>query len=214
MVGGLAVLSRLGSAAHQATSDIDTVNRRAASRANSMSCSLQRPPLSMEPARLSPRRPAMFAWMCSKSARSSSRISLRFRPTGSTCSVMTGPCVRRRRCRRQRRHERTHGSRCRARTAHRDKIAGAATPDPRQGSDRPARHRPARSRRRDRTGCSRATGSHRCPAATGRNLHVERWFGTAAGRSSRLIRTTPGGSNTTPDTVTLVGELLLALLTS
>lgn len=44
-------------------------------------------------------------------------------------------------------------------------------------------------------------------------LHVERWFGTAAERSLRLIRTTPSGSDTTPDTVALVGELLLASLT-
>ncbi|MEC3975210.1 hypothetical protein [Amycolatopsis sp. H20-H5] len=44
-------------------------------------------------------------------------------------------------------------------------------------------------------------------------LHVKRWLGTAADRSLRLIRTTPSGSDTTPDTVALVGELLLASLT-
>ena len=44
-------------------------------------------------------------------------------------------------------------------------------------------------------------------------LHVKRWLGTAAGRSVRLIRTTPSGSDTAPDTVALVGELLLASLT-
>jgi len=43
-------------------------------------------------------------------------------------------------------------------------------------------------------------------------LHIERWFRTAAERSLRLIRTTPSGSDTTPDTVALVGELLLASL--
>ncbi|WP_072476209.1 hypothetical protein [Amycolatopsis australiensis] len=43
-------------------------------------------------------------------------------------------------------------------------------------------------------------------------LHVERWFRTAAERSLRLIRTTPSGSDTTPDTIALVGELLLASL--
>ncbi|MGW4520191.1 hypothetical protein [Amycolatopsis sp. NPDC004378] len=43
-------------------------------------------------------------------------------------------------------------------------------------------------------------------------LHVEHWFQTAAERSLRVIRTTPSGSDTTPDTITLVGELLLASL--
>ncbi|MFB9688193.1 hypothetical protein [Amycolatopsis plumensis] len=43
-------------------------------------------------------------------------------------------------------------------------------------------------------------------------LHVDRWFRAAAERSLRLIRTTPSGSDTTPDTVALVGELLLASL--
>jgi hypothetical protein len=43
-------------------------------------------------------------------------------------------------------------------------------------------------------------------------LHVRHWFSDSAGRTLRLVRTTPAGANTSQDTVALVGELLLVSL--
>jgi hypothetical protein len=41
-------------------------------------------------------------------------------------------------------------------------------------------------------------------------LHVQTWFADNASRTLRLVRTTQAGTDTTSDTVALVGELLLA----
>ncbi|QUQ71528.1 hypothetical protein [Kutzneria sp. CA-103260] len=43
-------------------------------------------------------------------------------------------------------------------------------------------------------------------------LHVQAWFVDNASRTLRLVRTTPAGADTASDTVALVGELLLASL--
>jgi len=135
VVGGLAVLSRLGSAAHRVTSDVDTVNRR----------------LGGEPGQLD----VLLATGATAVDGAGAMVAT---PTGDVrvdvleVSEETGPVVR-------------------AQLAAADVVL-------------------------------------KQDAA----LHVERWFGTAVERSLRLIRTTPSGSDTTPDTVALVGELLLASL--
>ncbi|REH41313.1 hypothetical protein BCF44_112397 [Kutzneria buriramensis] len=43
-------------------------------------------------------------------------------------------------------------------------------------------------------------------------LHSQGWFADNAGRTLRLVRTTPAGADTPLDTVALIGELLLAAL--
>jgi hypothetical protein len=217
LVGGLAVLSRLGSAAHRVTSDVDTVNRRLGGEPGQLDVLLATGATSIDGAG------AMVA-----TSAGDVRVDVLEVSEEQLNDLPTDPT--------DRLYLLSHDWALRSATTLRLRAVGGGTtsehivlvaePGPLIATKLQAL--PNRARVKEATdlldivrlALDDETGSvvrSQLAAADvllkqDAALHVEQWFGTAAERSLRLIRTTPSGSDTTPDTVALVGELLLASL--
>ncbi|MEV6611547.1 hypothetical protein [Kutzneria sp. NPDC051319] len=217
LVGGLAVLSRLGTAAHRVTTDVDTVNRRADGERGQLEVLLASGATAIDGAG------AMIT-----TAAGDVRIDVLEISERELTELSEDPT--------DRLYALAHDWALRTATPLRIRAAAGgaafehsvkvAEPGPLIATKLQAL--PNRSKTKEatdlldiirlaldvrtgpavRTQLAASDGQLRRDAA----LHVRAWFIDNAGRTLRLVRTTQAGADTPPDTVTLVGELLLAVL--
>ncbi len=217
LVGGLAVLSRLGTAAHRVTTDVDTVNRRAEGERGQLEVLLASGATAID-----------GAGVMITTASGAVRIDVLEISEREIADLAEDPT--------DRLYALAHDWALRTATPLRIRAAAGGTafehcvrvaePGPLIATKLQAL--PNRSKTKEatdlldiirlaldpqtgpevRTQLAASDGQLKRDAA----LHVQTWFADNAGRTLRLVRTTQAGADTASDTVTLVGELLLAVL--
>ncbi len=217
LVGGLAVLSRLGTAAHRVTTDVDTVNRRAEGERGQLEVLLASGATAID-----------GAGVMITTASGAVRIDVLEISEREIADLSEDPT--------DRLYALAHDWALRTATPLRIRAAAGGTafehcvrvaePGPLIATKLQAL--PNRSKTKEatdlldiirlaldpqtgpevRTQLAASDGQLKRDAA----LHVQTWFADNAGRTLRLVRTTQAGADTASDTVTLVGELLLAVL--
>lgn len=217
LVGGLAVLSRLGTAAHRVTTDVDTVNRRASGERGQLEVLLASGATAVDGAGAVVATPAGAVRIDVLEISELELAHLPDDPTGRLYTLAHDWALR------TATPLRIHATAGGTAFEHTVRVA---EPGPLIATKLQAL--PNRTKAKEATDLLdiiRLTLDHQTGSAVRAQLtasdaqlksdaalHVDSWFVDRAGRTLSLVRTTSAGAGTTPDDIALVGELLLAAL--
>ncbi|GAA0213589.1 hypothetical protein GCM10010492_09270 [Saccharothrix mutabilis subsp. mutabilis] len=217
LVGGLAVLSRLGTAAHRVTTDVDTVNRRADGERGQLEVLLDSGATAVDGAGAVVATPAGEVRIDVLEISESDLLHLPADPTGRLYTLAHDWALR---------TATSLGIRATAGETEFEHTVRVAEPGPLVATKLQAL--PDRSKAKEATDLldivrltlDRQTGPavRAQLAAAGARLredaalHVRSWFVGRADRTLGLVRTTPAGAGAAPDDIALVAELLLEVL--